>query len=100
MVDLDVIGSVMCNKDSDRVNSWESIFRNGLHKRMEGKRFVCMMKKVMFGCLADLVVYRPEERSSVSSLCLGIPHLSTDDVGLWKFINCIQLELDPTEIRS
>jgi hypothetical protein len=30
MVDLDVIGSVMCNKDSDRINSWEQIFKQGL----------------------------------------------------------------------
>jgi hypothetical protein len=68
MVDLDVIGSVMCNKDSDRVNNWEQIFKQGLQKRVEGHKFTCMMRKVMFGCLILLFV-RDDSINSVKKMC-------------------------------
>jgi len=67
MVDLDVIGSVMCNKDSERVSSWESIFKNGLEKRIEGQKFTCMMRKVMFGCLI-LFYVREDSKNAIKRM--------------------------------
>jgi hypothetical protein len=34
MVKLEMIGSVMCNKDEERMMLWEQIVRNGLKRRM------------------------------------------------------------------
>jgi hypothetical protein len=56
MVNLDVIGSIMCNKDYERMHSWEQIFKLALNKRMPGRRFGCVHKKVMFGCFIMLFV--------------------------------------------
>lgn len=50
MVSLKVIGSILCNKDLERMSIWEKIFKAGLDKRMAGLNFTCIAKKVMFGC--------------------------------------------------
>ncbi len=54
MVKLEMIGSVMCNKDEERMMLWEQIVRNGLKRRMPSSSFSCVTRKVMFGCLIML----------------------------------------------
>jgi len=50
MVNLEVIGSVMCTKDEERMNMWEKIVKSGLKRRMPNRNFGCVQRKVMFGC--------------------------------------------------
>jgi len=62
MVDLGVIGSVVCSKDEERMLQWEQIIKNGLNKRAsttskDGSfKYQCLLKKVMFGCFIMLFV--------------------------------------------
>jgi hypothetical protein len=51
MVKLEMIGSVMCNKDEERMMLWEQIIRTGLKRRIPNHNFTCILRKVMFGCL-------------------------------------------------
>jgi hypothetical protein len=55
MVDLEVIGSIICAKDKERMVQWESIVGSGLKKRT-GQVYGCLLRKVMFGCFVMLFV--------------------------------------------
>ena len=56
MVKLDMVGSVMCNKDEERILAWQKLTQAALHKRMPGRKFACISRKVMFGCFIMLFV--------------------------------------------
>ena len=52
MVDLEVIGSVMCSKDLERMHGWEDLVKLALNKRCKhlGISYELVSRKVMFGC--------------------------------------------------
>ena len=52
MVDLEVIGSVMCSKDLDRMHDWELLVQEALNKvgKKTNYSYTLMARKVMFGC--------------------------------------------------
>ena len=52
MVDLEVIGSVMCSKDLERMHGWEDLVKQALDKnsRQFKVTYEIMQRKVMFGC--------------------------------------------------
>ena len=50
MVDLEVIGSVMCSKDIERMYDWEGLIRQALRKKCGNVTYDVVSRKVMFGC--------------------------------------------------
>jgi hypothetical protein len=56
MVDLSVLGSISGKNDKLRTKNWEAVFRNALEARMPGTKFICSVKKVMYGCAILLFV--------------------------------------------
>ena len=50
MVDLEVIGSVMCSKDIERMYDWEGLIRQALKKSCGNVMYDVVSRKVMFGC--------------------------------------------------
>ena len=56
MVDLSVVGSVIGKNDKYRAMAWQKVVQNGLEKRMPDKKFACVLRKIMFGCLIMLFV--------------------------------------------
>jgi hypothetical protein len=56
MVDLSMVGSVIGKNDKERAMTWQNIVKNGLEKRMPGKKFACVLRKIMFGCMIMLFV--------------------------------------------
>lgn len=102
MVNLELIGSIMCNKDLDRMHAWEFIFKNALNKRMPGRGFTCRARKVMFGCFLMVFVresllhkVRRIHTCKVKSGAAGLAankgstaiRLTIDDTG-FLFYNC------------
>jgi hypothetical protein len=62
-----MIGSVMSTKNEERINLWQDIVKNGLNKRSPNKKFSCILKKVMFGCLIMLFV-REDSINSIKKM--------------------------------
>ena len=56
MVNLEVVGSIMCSKDVERMSQWETLIGNGLNSRSRdsSQSFQCIAKKVLFGCFIML----------------------------------------------
>ena len=56
MVNLEVVGSIMCSKDVERMSQWETLIGNGLNSRSQdsSQNFECIAKKVLFGCFIML----------------------------------------------
>ena len=56
MVNLEVVGSVLCSKDLERMQRWQDLFVRGLNVRAHSSGFTykCILKKVMFGCFIML----------------------------------------------
>jgi len=52
MVNLEVVGSLFCSKDVERMSLWESLLGGALNARAKplGLGYECAAKKVMFGC--------------------------------------------------
>lgn len=52
MVNLEVVGSLLCSKDLERMNNWQSLIGKALNDRGQpaGVEYECIAKKVMFGC--------------------------------------------------
>ncbi len=56
MVDLSVLGSISGKNDKVRTQSWQNVFKQALETRMQGKKFVCSVRKIMYGCAILLFV--------------------------------------------
>ena len=58
MVNLEVVGALLCSKDLDRMQRWEALIIRALNERAQpaGLRYFCILKKVMFGCFIMLLV--------------------------------------------
>jgi hypothetical protein len=56
LVDLNLMGSITCKKDRNRMNSWENQILNGLNKLLPNHEFSCALRKIMYGCLILLFV--------------------------------------------
>ena len=56
MVNLEVVGSLLCSKDVERMSLWESLIGGALNAKARpvGLGFACVAKKVMFGCFIML----------------------------------------------
>ena len=102
LVDLDMIGSVMETKNKERVLAWENVIRNSLRSRMPNRKFVCQMRKVMYGCLIFLFVREDSvnsiKRMHTSKIKTGVKGIAAnkgstalrfnyDDTSL-MFMNC------------
>ena len=56
MVDLSVLGSISGKNDKLRTQNWQNVFKQALETRMKGKKFVCSVRKIMYGCAILLFV--------------------------------------------
>ena len=56
MVNLEVVGSLLCSKDVERMTRWEHAVQSALNNRAQSERlqYICISKKVMFGCFIML----------------------------------------------
>jgi len=53
MVNLDILGSLACTKDVERMHGWESIITRSLNykaNQISLPRNGCLLRKVMLGC--------------------------------------------------
>jgi len=59
MVNLEVVGSIMCSKDVERMSQWETLINDALNARGANVHsYECISKKVMFGCYIMLFARR------------------------------------------
>jgi len=56
MVDLSLLGSISGKNDKVRTQNWQAIFKQALETRMPGKKFVCSVRKIMYGCAILLFI--------------------------------------------
>ena len=56
MVDLSVMGSITGKNDKQRTSKWQKVFKEALEARIPGVKFVCSVRKIMFGCAILLLV--------------------------------------------
>lgn len=54
MVNLDIIGSLACSKDVERMHAWEQLILQALNQK--STKYGCPLKKVMLGCFIMLFV--------------------------------------------
>lgn len=73
MVNLEVMGSIMCSKDVERMTQWEHLIGDGLNFRSKssGLSYECISKKVMFGCYIMLFARKDTFQNS------SIRHIKT-----------------------
>ena len=74
MVNLEVVGALLCSKDLDRMNRWEDVIGSSLnhranpaHLRPAPLSYSCILRKVMFGCFVMLFA-RSDQQVSFKSL--------------------------------
>jgi hypothetical protein len=71
MVNLDILGSLACSKDVERMHGWESIVARSLNYRAAQQqsklKYGCLLRKVMFGCFIMLFV-RSDNYNSIKSM--------------------------------
>ena len=74
MVNLEVVGALLCSKDLDRMNQWEENIVYGLNSRANPAHlrpaplyYTCILRKVMFGCYIMLFA-RSDNQSCFKSL--------------------------------
>ena len=74
MVNLEVVGALLCSKDLERMGKWEEHIGYGLNQnanpanlRPAPLSYSCILKKVMFGCYIMLYA-RSDHQSSFKSL--------------------------------
>ena len=70
MVNLDILGSLACTKDVERMHGWESLITRSLNYKANQTgtlRYGCLLRKVMLGCNIMLFV-RSDHYNSIKNM--------------------------------
>lgn len=73
MVNLDILGSLACTKDVERMHGWENIIMRSLNHRAaqtqghKGLKYGCLLRKVMLGCYIMLFI-RSDNYNSIKNM--------------------------------